>query len=110
MRGAQRPPHVRGRRGGAGGRASGGRRAGAALASRHPLAACCSPAHARRYRALPKYVGDAPGSPRYAAPVEAPASPKTDPLSYSPAYVGQPPIGRCPDGRNLYKTMPGPGY
>ena len=64
---------------------------------------CVGPDGRPMFRVLPKYddVGMAPGSPRHAAPSPAPAAggktveqPVTDPLSFSPAYAGQHPIGR----------------
>jgi len=69
---------------------------------------CVGPDGRPMYRTLPKYsdVGTAPGSPRHAAPAPAPAPAAagktveqdpavvTDPLSFSPAYAGQHPIGR----------------
>ena len=68
-------------------------------------------------RALPCFA--VPGTPAAAAAAAGPlagvgvvggAAPGGDPLSLVPAYNGQVPYGRTPDGRSLYKTIPGPGF
>ena len=52
------------------------------------------------------------GAPQPGAFAGAPGAPAPggDPLSLVPAYSGQAPYGRTPDGRALYKTIPGPGF
>ena len=71
---------------------------------------CVGPDGRPMFRVLDNHPEHAPGSPRHEEPAAPPAAPEADPLSFQPAYAGQHPVGRCPDGRNLYKTLPGPGF
>jgi hypothetical protein len=55
---------------------------------------CIGPDGRPMYRVLDNHPEHAPGSPRHEEPAAPPAAPEADPLSFTPAYAGQHPIGR----------------